>query len=292
MDQLPIIDAHVHLWDPSRLRLAWLDGNARLNRPFGPAQFRAAIEDLDVVGMVYLETDVDRAHGLLEARWAVGLAAAEPLLLGVVPFAPLEHGERCRAYLEALRELGPLVKGVRRIYQDAPADFCLQPDFVRGVQLLPEYGLSFDLCVRHRHLASTVELVRRCPDTQFILDHIGKPDIAAQQLDPWREHMRQLAALPNISCKISGVVTEADHADWTFDDIQPYVRHALEVFGPERVVFGGDWPVVLNASSYRRWVDTLAALTMDLPEPAQRALWADNARRFYRLGGITPSEVA
>jgi L-fuconolactonase len=132
-------------------------------------------------------------------------------------------------------------------------------------------------------MANTIELVRQCPGTSFMLDHIGKPDIAGGVLDPWRQQIRELASFPNVVCKISGLVTEADHQSWTEEDLAPYIAHVLEVFGEDRVVFGGDWPVVLQASRYRRWVETLDALTAELTETARRKLWADNARRFYRL---------
>jgi L-fuconolactonase len=280
---VPIIDAHLHLWNPDRLPLPWLAGNTLLDRPYGLAAFDEATAGLDMQGMVYLQTEVAEAFALLEAREVADLARRDARLRGIVPFAPLEFGERSRTYLEALVAIGPLIKGVRRIYQDAPVDFCLRPDFVRGVRLLAEFDLSFDLCLKHRHLANTLRLVEQCPDTRFIVDHIAKPDIAAQVLDPWREQLRQLASFPNVSCKISGVVTEADHHRWTVEDVKPYVLHALESFGDDRVAFGGDWPVVLQAAGYRRWVDTLDNITAGLPRAARQKLWADNAVRFYRL---------
>jgi L-fuconolactonase len=132
-------------------------------------------------------------------------------------------------------------------------------------------------------MASVIELVRRCPKISFILDHIGKPDIKQHVLDPWRAQMRELAALPNVICKISGAVTEADHDRWTAENLRPYIEHALDVFGEDRVAFGGDWPVVLLASSYQRWVETLDGLTIGLSEAAKRKLWAENAKRFYRF---------
>ncbi len=201
-----------------------------------------------------------------------------------MPWAPLEHGERARSFLDALARIGTRIKGVRRILQSEPDDFGMQPDFVRGVRLLPEYGLSFDICINHRQLKAAIELVRACPETAFMLDHIAKPDIRDHVLDPWREHMRELASLPNISCKISGVATEADHGAWAPDDIAPYVLHAIEVFGEDRVAFGGDWPVALLATSYRRWVETLDVLTRGLSPTARAKLWAENARSFYRIG--------
>ena len=125
--------------------------------------------------------------------------------------------------------------------------------------------------------------MRACPDVSFVLDHLAKPDIRSGTLDPWRLHMETLARLPNVACKISGVATEADHQRWTVDDLAPYIHHALDVFGEDRVLFGGDWPVALLATSYRRWVETLATLTADLSPEAQRKLWVENARRIYRL---------
>src|SRR5204863_6819306 len=158
-------------------------------------------------------------------------------------WAPLEYGEQARAYLDALVALDARIKGVRRILQSEELTFCLQPDFIKGVQLLPGYGLSFDICINYLQLTSVIELVRRCPDTAFILDHIGKPDIKGHTLDPWREQIAELASYPNVTCKVSGLVTEADHQHWTPDNLAPYISHVLNVFGEDRVVFGGDWPV-------------------------------------------------
>lgn len=284
MPDVPIIDAHVHLWDPQHFRIPWLDANARLNKPLGLAEYHAHTEGVAVEAMVYLEVDVAPAYKLLEVQWVAALAGEDEGLQGIVASAPLEYGEQARAFLDALVAVDRRIKGVRRLIQAEPdPGFCLQPRFVRGVQLLPEYGLSFDICIHHRQLASAIQLVRQCPDTSFILDHIAKPDIAAGNLDPWREQIAELASAPNVICKVSGIVTEADRERWTPEDIAPYIEHVLRVFGEDRVAFGGDWPVVLNASPYRRWVDTLDALTAHLPSMAKRKLWADNARRFYRL---------
>jgi len=284
MPDLPIIDAHVHLWDPSRLRVPWLDGVPQLNRPHGLAEYEAATAGLNIEGIVYLEIDIAPPYALLEAREIARLAERDGRILGIVPFAPLEFGDQLRAYLEELVSISPKIKGVRRLTQDEPdPEFCLQPGFIQGARLLSEYGLSCDLCCRYLQFAQTVELVRRCPGTSFILDHIGKPNIRGGQLEPWASQMRELASLPNVVGKISGVATEADHASWTIEDVKPYVRHALEVFGEDRVVFGSDWPVATLATTYRRWVDTLDELTADLSDEARRKLWNANARRFYRL---------
>jgi len=284
MPDFPIIDSHVHLWDPARYRIPWLDDAPPLNRRFGPTEYRAQTAGVEIEAFVYVEVDIAPEYALLEARLAAATAQAEPRLKGIVASAPLEYGEQARPFLEALAAVGSGVKGVRRLLQGEADDaFCLRPGFVRGIELLAEHGFSFDLCVRHAQLPSVVELVRRTPAVPFILDHIGKPAIKDGELDPWRERIAHLAALPNVVCKVSGLVTEADPAAWTPDDLAPYLAHILETFGEDRVLFGSDWPVATLASTYPRWVATLDALTADLSPGAKRKLWAENARRVYRL---------
>jgi L-fuconolactonase len=265
-----IVDAHVHLWDPRTFRMPWLDGDPVLGHPFGPPEFGEAAQGLNVESFVYVQVDTTPAYGLLEARWA---AARQPT--AIVAWAPMEDGEVARTYLDALVET-PRVKGVRRLIQSET-----EPDFplwlVPGLRVLPGYGLSFDICIRHDQLARTIDMVRECPETDFILDHMAKPAIRARQLDPWREQIAQLAQFPNVVCKVSGLVTEADHARWTPEDLAPYITHVLQAFGEDRVLFGGDWPVVTRASTYRRWVETVAQHSQS-PK-----LWRDNTRRVYRL---------
>jgi L-fuconolactonase len=284
MAEYEIVDAHVHLWDPQQFPMPWLDQTPALNKSFGLSDFPSQSTVRTIEALVYVEVDVVPAYALLEARWIAGQGAHDARLKGIVAAAPVEYGERVRSYLAELQAISPLIKGVRRSLQDEQdSTFCLQEDFVHGVRLLPTYGFSFDLCIRHWQLPTVIELVRRCPDTMFILDHLGKPAVKEHVFDPWREHLAQLAALPNVWCKISGLVTEADHFGWRPFELAQYVTHSLEVFGENRVVFGGDWPVLLLAASYDRWIDTLDGLTQHISPVAKRKLWKDNARLFYRL---------
>ena len=281
----PIIDSHVHLWDPTRFRMPWLDDNEKIGKPFGLAEFREHSAGIEVEGIVYLQVEVTPPYSLLEAKWVADQPNDGPPILGIVPWAPIEDGERCRSFLDAMVAIDPRIKGIRRLYQSEPdIDFCVRPDFIRGVQILAEYGLSFDLGVFHQHLKNTITLVEACPNVSFILDHMGKPNIKDGLRDPWRDEIRQLASFPNVVSKLSGIVNEADWDAWTTDDLRPYVEHVIEQFGEERVMFGGDWPVVLMASPYRRWAETLDTITAGLTDGARRKLWNENARRVYRLG--------
>lgn len=280
----PVVDAHVHLWNPQRFQINWLANNVRLNRPYQLTDYFEHSREASVQAFVYVEVDVASHYTLLEAQSIAALAQSEPRLAGIVAAAPLEYGLQVRAYLEALSTFGPSIKGVRRLLQDeSDPNFCLQPAFVAGVQMLNEFGWSFDICIKHYQLPGVIELVKRCSENNFILDHIAKPDIKNGVLDPWRAHMRELAAQPNVVCKISGLVTEADPENWTEADLKPYVDHVLEVFGEDRVLFGSDWPVALLASDYIRWIETLDRLTSSLSAEARRKLWAGNATRYYRL---------
>jgi L-fuconolactonase len=260
--------------------MPWLDAEPRLNKPFGLPEFETATAGLNVESFVYVQVDTTPAYGLLEARWA----AQHPRVGAIVAWAPMEDGPVVRTVLEELLRIDPRIRGVRRLLQSEPdPDFAMRPEFISGVRLLPTYDLSFDICIKHYQLPASIQLVRSCPETRFILDHIAKPDIRASSLDPWREQMAELASLPNVVCKISGMVTEADHSRWTVQELQPYVEHVLKVFGEDRVMFGGDWPVVTVAAEYRRWVDTLAQLTDHVSAEAKTKLWRHNTRRVYRL---------
>jgi L-fuconolactonase len=280
----PIVDTHVHLWDPTRFRMPWLDHETVLNRPFGLADYREQTVGIAVESIVYLQVDVAPAYALLEARRAVELANEDPRIGCIVAFAPVEDGEQMRSYLDAVTAIDPRIKGMRRLfqYEQAP-DFLLQPRLVRGVQVLGEYGLSFDLCIAARQLPAAIELARRCPDTQFILDHFAKPNARDRVLHPWSEEIEELASLPNVVAKVSGIVTDADRERWQPADLEPFFQQLVAAFGEDRLVFGSDWPVMLRATSYKRWAETVDGFTAAWPVEARRKLWRDNARRVYRL---------
>ena len=283
MPSFPIVDTHLHLWDLGRLRYPWLANVPTLNRNHLIEDFRRACGPVQVEKMVFVQCECVPAQAQQEAAWVSEVAKAEPRIRGIVAWAPLEKGAAAEPELTRLSE-NRLVKGVRRIIQfETDITFCLRPDFVRGVQSLHAFGLSFDLCINHLQLANTIKLVRQCPDVAFVLDHIGKPDIKSGRLDPWRAELRELSRLENVWCKLSGLVTEADHAAWTPEQLKPYVDHVLSCFGFERVMFGGDWPVSTQASDYPRWVATVDSALQGASPADLRRLYVSNAEEFYRV---------
>jgi L-fuconolactonase len=283
MNALSIVDSHVHLWNPTQLRYSWLDGSPALNRTFLPADFATASADSGVDKMVFVECGCEPAQNLAEAAWIEALAKGEPRLKGIVAHAPLEKGEAVRTELEALASC-PLVKGIRRNLQgELDADLYLGPTFLAGLRLLADSDFTFDLCIRHDQLRSTTELVSRVPQVTFVLDHFGKPDVRGGQARSWARDLKALAALPNVVCKLSGLATEADWKHWQPADLEVYFAQALECFGFNRVLFGGDWPVATLATSYERWLETVRHFVSSAGEADQIKLFRGNAERIYHV---------
>ena len=285
MIEFPIVDSHVHLADPSRFSYPWMAKAPGLRHDVMPENFHAAAAPFIVERLVFVEVDVAGGEEVEEARWVEGLAAGDPRIGGIVAALQLENGRAVADDLARLKEL-PHLRGIRRLIQNQPdPDFSVQPDFLEGIKLLGEQDVSFDICVLHHQMANVIEMVRQSPNTRFVLDHIGKPGIRDGLFDPWREHMRTLAGFDNVWCKISGVITEADHKNWTREEVRPYIEHTLDCFGFERSMYGGDWHVVELAGTYTGWVEIVDWVTAEASADERRRLFRDNATAFYRLGG-------
>ena len=284
MRDLSVVDTHLHVWDPSNLKYPWLEEVPKLNRPQFLSDYQHATDGIPIERMVFVQCECDFSQYQQETNWVTELAREDPRIQGIVSWAPLELGDGARDPLQLLAS-NELVKGIRRIIQfESNNEFCLQPDFVRGVQLLADFDLHFEICIKgDEQCASTLELVRQCPEVRFILDHIGKPFIKEKRMQPWNSFIRELAALPNTWCKISGLVNEADWEAWTPNDLLPYLNHVLDCFGLDRVMYGGDWPVCTLASSYRQWFDTLSEAVSCYSDDERQKLFCNNAVDFYRL---------
>lgn len=280
----PIIDTHQHLWDLSRFRLPWIKPGSPLARNFLMADYRKATEGLNVEKSVYMEVDVAPDQQSAEVDYVTEICkrGGSPMVAAIVsgrPSSP-EFGE----YVKPLRD-NPFVKGMRQVLHSAetPPGYCLAERFIRGIQLLGELDLRFDLCMRSAELADGIKLIDACPGTSFVLDHCGNASVKAKDLTEWRRDIAAMARRKNVACKVSGIVASAAPGPWTADDLAPIINHVLDSFGPDRVVFGGDWPVCTLAASYRQWVEALQTIVRDRSQDDQRKLFHDNALRIYRL---------
>lgn len=277
------VDSHVHFWDPIGLPYPWLAEVPRIAQPHRPAELAAETGGAGPEQVVFVQAECERSRWLDEVVWVEGLAAAERRIGAIVAHAPMNQGATTAAALAELRR-HPLVRGVRHLLQgESDPEFCLRDTFVEGVRRAGDAGLVFEICCRPVQLTAVVALVRLCPQCRFILDHAGKPDLRTGLIAAWRRAIAQLAELPNVACKLSGLVTEADAQTWTVETLRPVVDHLLATFGPSRLLFGSDWPVLKLAATYGRWLETARTLTEHLPGAGQAAIFSENARQLYRL---------
>lgn len=289
---LPIVDTHQHLWDLSKFKLAWFDPDTPagkiLGHNFTPKEYAEATKGLNLVKAVYMEVDVVTEQQQKEADYLIELceSKATPTCAAVVSGRP--NSEGFAAYAKQFKG-SKYIKGIRQVLhvKETPAGYCLDPKFVKGIQLLGELGLSFDLCVRPAELPDFAKLVDQCPNTRFILDHCGNASITHKpdEREKWKKDMAEIARRKNLVGKVSGFIATAPaRGTWTLDDLAPVVNHTLEVFGPDRVMFGGDWPVcLLGVEKYADWATALATIVRDRPEDQQKKLFHDNAVKFYGL---------
>ena len=283
MPDFSVVDTHLHLWQVDRFDYPWLNDIPPLNRSFLLEDFHQHSKEVDISEMVFVQCDTIASQGLDEARWIASLADVDSRIKGIVAFAPIEEGAEVKSYLDELVKI-PKIKGVRRLLHVLDDnEFCLQPSFIEGLHILSDYNLSFDICMRHDQLSNGVRMVQQCPDLQFMLDHIGIPDIENKVFDSWRDNIESLSDFDNVCCKISGVVTTADHQSWTVDEISPYISHAIDCFGWDRVAYGGDWPVSTLATTYPCWVEVLDQIVSGASDHQKRNLYRENAIKFYQL---------
>lgn len=287
---LPIVDTHQHLWDLTKFRLPWIKPGQPLARSFLTKDYLEASRGLNVVKTVYMEVAVEPSQALAEAEHVIELCQRKdtPTVAAVIGGEPASDG--FKEYITRFKG-SPYVKGVRQVLFGKKADLCHDAQFVRSIRLLGELGMSFDICLGPDRLGDAVKLVDACSDTRFVLDHCGNADPDAfrpgakpsPHPDQWRRGIAALATRKNVICKISGIVARATQGEWTAGHLAPVVNHCLSSFGPDRVVFGGDWPVCTRVATLRQWVEALRAIVRKRPEAEQRKLFHDNAMRFYGL---------
>jgi len=292
MPAFPIVDTHLHLWDPALLDYTWIQGKPLFDRPYHVEDYDRDLGSVEVEAMVFLECfadfDAERGQYLEEVVFVEDEAKRDPRLKAIVPMAPLERGAGVEPILAEMAETHPMVKGIRRIveFEADPRALTLGPDFIAGVNLLDQFGMHFEINVNYTQMDIVREFVRHIPDVPLILDHCGKPGIRAGGIEQYRADIAELARHPNLWIKLSDLPVEADHENWTEADLRPFIAATIETFGPDRVIYAGDYPVCLQATTLPRWVEVLdrAFADLGLPEADTRKIYRDNANAFYRLG--------
>jgi L-fuconolactonase len=272
------IDSHQHFWRYSPAEYGWMQPDWPIRRDYLPSDLEPELRACQLDGCVAVQA----RQSLEETRWLLELADRSPIIRGVVGWVDL-----CSPRVE--EELArfashPKLVGVRHVVQDEPDDrFMLRPDFRRGIAKLRAFDLTYDILVYPKQLPATIELVREFPEQTFVLDHLAKPFIKDGVVSPWREQLRELAACPNVMCKVSGLVTEARWHAWKPADFRPYLEIALEAFGPDRLMYGSDWPVALLASSYADVYALARDFVAQAIPSAEAQIFGLNATRFYGL---------
>lgn len=270
------IDSHQHFWRVSRGDYFWMSPDVEvLYRDYGPEDLQPLLARHDIDRTILVQA----APTVAETEFMLENAEAAPIVAGVVGWVEFSDPDAAQT-IERLAA-SSLIVGFRPMVQDIPDDdWLLRPDLTVAFRTLVEQRLVFDALVLPRHLSRALVVADRYPDLPIVIDHGAKPFIREGLLDPWRADMAALAARPNVVCKLSGLVTEA-RADWSVDDLRPYVDHLLTVFGPERLLWGSDWPVVNLAGGYDRWRDTTRELIASLSDEEKAAILGGNAARIY-----------
>ena len=273
-----IIDSHQHFWKYDAKRYDWItEEMSVLRRDYLPEDLEPILKQHDVDGTVLVQTDQDQA----ENEFMLKLAARNPFIRGVIGWVDLCSPE-IHDHLEALSSYD-LLKGFRHILQSEPDGFMLGEDFLRGIEALNEFGFTYDILIYADQLPSALKMVDGFPDQKFVIDHIAKPFIQTRPIETWASGIKELSSGPGIYCKVSGMITEADHNNWREEDIYPYLDVIFEAFDIERLMFGSDWPVCNLAGDYSQVIGLVDHYTSQLEEAGRAGFYGENATRFYNL---------
>lgn len=276
-----IIDSHQHYWQFSQpFDHAWLKEpqHAAICRDYLPEDLKPLMKSVGVDRTVFVQTQ----HDLQENRWVLELAKENDFIAGVVGWVDL-RSEACEDQLQEFKD-DPKFVGIRHIVQDEPdEDFIVRPEFLRGLKVLEKHQVPYDVLTYTQHLKHAVTLGQQLPDLPMVIDHLSKPKIKAGLVDGWEQDLRAAAKFPNMHCKLSGMVTEADWENWKPADLKPYVEIALEAFGPERCMYGSDWPVLELAATYEQVYEALVEVLGPISDTEREQIFGGTAQRFYGL---------
>lgn len=274
-----IIDSHHHFWKYNPAEYDWIDDSMKaIRNDFLPENLKIIIQEAGVDGVI----SVQAQQSVEETDWLIGMGNRNNFIKGVIGWLPLIQKD-IEDYLEKYAD-EKLLKGVRHVIQGEPdPGFMLRKNFNHGISLLKKYSLIYDILIVERQLPNTIRFVDQHPDQVFVLDHIAKPLIGQNELSPWKENIKELARRENVNCKISGMVTEAGYQNWTPSQLQPYFDIVLETFGPDRLLFGSDWPVCMVATTYTNWVNLVRKNIASYTETEQVKIMGENTARIYQL---------
>jgi L-fuconolactonase len=275
----PIVDSHQHFWQVGRFDYPWMTPDVDgLCHDYLPETLEPVLRSNNV-GQTIL---VQASNSVEETRWLLQLADENPFIAGVVGWVDLRSDNLVSQLDEFANH--PKFKGVRHLVESEPADNWLaQPRVIHGLRELASCNLSYDLLVHTRHLRYAKTAIDECPDLRFVIDHLAKPPIARAEFAGWSRELKRVSTARNVWCKLSGLVTEASWTDWRVEDFIPYVDKALEYFGPQRMMFGSDWPVCLLAASYEQVLEVFQTLLADLSDEERDLIFSRNASQFYRI---------
>lgn len=283
---MDIIDSHHHLWDTSYQHYSLFDSIPILNRPYTINDFNSICESHNVQGSVCVEAASAGADGRSEVSWLIDQSKRSSVPMRIVAWTPLDR-KIISEYLRYLNEIGQgKIVGLRHSFEFEPSDYPARQHVLDGVKLMAGHGFSFDVVIYQRSLTSALQLVRACPEVHFILDHLGKPDIRNGDVQMWATQLLEISRCENLDCKISGLSTEADHLNWTGEQLKPFILHAIDCFGWDRLMFGSDWPVCNLTGGFERWIDALLSAIDDASEENRRKLLFDDAWRIYQFNQI------
>jgi L-fuconolactonase len=273
------IDTHQHFWKFDPIRDSWITEEMQvIKRDFSPLDIQFVLERNGFGGSVAVQADQSKE----ETAYLVQLANDYPFIKGVVGWIDLQAAD-IRQQLDGYQS-DTVIKGFRHIVEgEADPDFLIRPAILNGLKALADYGYTYDLLIRPRHYAATLDCVQQNPNLQFVLDHIAKPPIKSKAFDEWATFIDALSAFPNVVCKVSGLATEADWEGWKLDDFKQYLEHIFARFGKERIMYGSDWPVCLLAASYEESIAIVEDKLGQFTAAEKNAFWAENAIRVYNI---------
>ncbi|MBA31545.1 MAG: amidohydrolase [Chloroflexi bacterium] len=272
------IDSHQHFWEINRFDYSWMDKNSPIRKDFMPKDLEKLINENSIDKTIIVQA----VPSIQETFWLLEIAEQYEFIAGVVGWVDLTD-KNIDDKLNKLQD-NPYFKGIRHLWEtDDDPGWIINSGGIRGLESIAERNLTFDFLARPKNLIYIPRIMRLVPNLRAVLDHIGKPEISTKKFQPWLNDLRKISSIDNVFCKLSGMITEANHADWNVDDLRPYVHHVLSLFGVDRVMFGSDWPVSTLAGEYNQVKKSFEEILIELDTPSKNKIFGENAQSFYKI---------